>query len=548
MPHLSGPLSFLILLAVLVAVHEFGHFIVAKWLGVKVLKFSIGFGPKILGFTKGETEYKISLLPLGGYVKMAGEVPGEEVSPEDLKRSFLHQAPWKRFLIVAAGPAVNLVFPILVYFFVFLGSTQAIAPKLAAVEPGLPAAQAGLLAGDRVLAIDGQPVQTFEEIRDRLKNLSDKPTQVTVDRNGEQLTKTVIPAVGFEVDPMERVPQGFLGIGATKRPPIVGVQEKSPAHAAGLRTFDRVISLNGQPVKDEEALLALAKGANGNLDLHVLRSSELALPGVSAEVQKTVRISVPHKSGEELLALGVERHDLYISKVVKESPAFEAGLAEGDRVVEADGKPIQSSLQLSLILQRLSEKPFRLKVRRGDQERTLALSQRKLKVKDELGNEVPVVQPGFLLGSRTDVEQPEMEKVTVHIGPAEALRRSFKILPEVIRKTALVIPALLTGKVPFASVGGPIMMYQLASRAAEVGINRFLELMAVISVNLGIMNLLPIPVLDGFGLLSAVWEGIRRKPIPLRAREIANMVGLAMLVLLMLAVMRNDVTRLINGG
>src|SRR5262245_33722270 len=127
---------FALLLGVLVTVHELGHFLVAKACGVKVLKFSIGFGPKLLGFTKGDTEYQLALLPLGGFVKMAGDVPGEELAPEEAHRGFLAQPPWKRMLIVLAGPVFNLAFPVLVYFFVFLGPYEDVSTRVGYVAPG----------------------------------------------------------------------------------------------------------------------------------------------------------------------------------------------------------------------------------------------------------------------------------------------------------------------------------------------------------------------------------------------------------------------------
>src|SRR3982074_2525544 len=145
-----------ILLGVLVFVHEFGHFIVAKAVGVKVLRFSIGFGPRIFGFKKGETEYRVAWLPLGGYVKMAGELPREELSPDEAKRGLLAQAPVKRMLIVAAGPGFNLIFPILLYFLVGLGAHERISTRVGAVEPGLPAAESGLGPGDYIRAIYGR--------------------------------------------------------------------------------------------------------------------------------------------------------------------------------------------------------------------------------------------------------------------------------------------------------------------------------------------------------------------------------------------------------
>src|SRR5512140_2627179 len=160
-----------LLLGVLVVVHELGHFLVAKLLNVYVPRFSVGFGPALFRWERGETEYWIAALPLGGYVKMAGDVPNEELAPEDAARGFLAQAPWKRALIVAAGPVFNLVFPVLVYFFVFFGAHQALSTRVGSVEPGLPAAAAGLQPGDRIVAVDGRKVTTFQDVQDALQDL-----------------------------------------------------------------------------------------------------------------------------------------------------------------------------------------------------------------------------------------------------------------------------------------------------------------------------------------------------------------------------------------
>src|SRR5512132_4060217 len=177
-----------VLLGVLVTVHELGHFLVAKACNVKVLRFSVGFGPALLKFHRGETEYRLAIVPLGGYVKMAGDMPYEELPPEDAARGFLAQPPWKRGLIVAAGPVFNLVFPVLVYFFVFFGAHQAESTRIGAVEPGLPAAEAGLRPGDRILKVDGEKVETFGELRDALQPRYGKEITLTVERDGKAFT------------------------------------------------------------------------------------------------------------------------------------------------------------------------------------------------------------------------------------------------------------------------------------------------------------------------------------------------------------------------
>jgi regulator of sigma E protease len=533
----------LLLLGILVFVHEFGHFIVAKALNVKVLRFSIGFGPRIFGFTKGETEYRVAWLPLGGYVKMAGELPQDELSPEEAKRGFLAQAPWKRALIVTAGPAFNLLFPILAYFLLFLGTHQQISTRIGSVEPGLPAAEAGLQPGDRILAVDGEKVRTFEELRAHLQPRYDRPITLTVERQGRQSTTTLTPAKSLETNPIETLPRGLIGISPNPKAPVLGVPEGSPAAAAGLKTFDRVLSVNGEPVKDELAFNAAIDKAGGLVQLKLERDPRIELPGVAAHVPDVVSVSIEKQPGHGYEAIGAERVDLYVARVIPGSAAEKAGLKVGDRIVALNGKKLKSFLLLTLALNELADKPFKLTWRSSSEEKTQELRQTALAAKDEYGQ----VSEGFDLGIRplapSPTELSDVEKVSIYMGPGEALGASLKVVPEIIRKTAQVLGYLVTGRVPFKSVGGPIMLYQIASKSAEEGIGSYLNAMAVISVNLGLINLFPIPVLDGFQLLASIWEAIRRRPIPARAREIANMIGLAMLIVLMVMVFKNDIMR-----
>jgi len=532
-----------LLLGILIFVHEFGHFIVAKALNVKVLRFSIGFGPRIFGFTKGETEYRIAWLPLGGYVKMAGELPQEELSPEEAKRGFLAQAPWKRALIVTAGPAFNLIFPVLAYFLLFLGTHQQISTRIGAVEPGLPAAEARLQPGDRILAVDGEKVRTFEELRTHLQPRYDRPITLTVERQGRQFTTTLTPAKSLETNPIETLPRGLIGISPNAKAPVLGVLEGSPAAAAGLKTFDRVLSVNGQPVKDELAFNASIEKEVGAVDLKVERSKPIELPGATMRDTEVVSVSAVRLPGQGYEAIGAERVDLCVAKVVPGSAAEKAGIKVGDRIVALNGKKLKSFLLLSLALNELGDKPFTLTWRSTQGETTRELRQSLLAAKDEYGQ----VNEGLDLGIRPFSPSPselsDVEKVSIYMGPGEALAASLKVVPEIIRKTAQVLGYLITGRVPFKSVGGPIMLYQIASRSAEEGISSYLNAMALISVNLGLINLFPIPVLDGFQLVASIWEAIRRRPIPARAREIANMIGLAMLIVLMVMVFKNDIMR-----
>jgi regulator of sigma E protease len=534
-----------LLLGVLVFVHEFGHFIVAKALNVKVLRFSIGFGPRIFGFKRGETEYRVAWLPLGGYVKMAGELPYEELPPEEAKRGFLAQAPWKRMLIVAAGPGFNLIFPILVYFLVSLGAHERVSTRIGAVERGLPAAEAGLKPGDRILAIDGQKVRTFDELRTHLQPRYDHPVSLTVERNGEQFVAQLTPAKTVETNPIETIPRGMIGISPYSRPPVVGVPAGSVAASAGLKTFDRIVQVNSEPVRDEPAFNAAIAKATGRVELQVHRSDPLQLPGAAALIPRLERLGVEKQPGEGFAAIGAEPADLYIASVIPGSAADKAGIKPGDRLLQLNGKDLKSWAIFTVAIGELGDKPFALRWRSGTTEKTAELRQTKLEVRDDdFGQGTEVLDLGLRPLSLSAAEVLGAEKVKIRLGVREALATSLRIVPEIIRKTAQVIGYLVTGRVPFKSVGGPIMLYQIAAKSAEEGVDSFLSAMAVISINLGLMNLLPIPILDGFHLFAAAWEGIRRRPIPMRAREIANMVGLAMLLLLMVMVFKNDIMRL----
>ena len=544
-PMLQGPGLFILLLGVLITVHELGHFLVAKACGVKVIRFSIGFGPKLFGFTKGETEYQVALLPLGGYVKMAGDSPHEELSPEDAQRGFLNAAPWKRALIVAAGPFFNLVFPILVYFFVFVGPHEATSTKVGFVDPAMPAAAAGIRAGDRIVAIDGERVQTFEDLREAFVGRFERSIPLTYERDGKELVTQVTPRKIIETSPVDSVERGQIGIQPVRKPAVLGVPPGSPAAQAGLKSFDRVLALNGVNVPDEAALHEQVAKAEGSLELTVQRLETVAAGPVAGQVPSIVKVQMWKQRGDDgYAALGAEPSDMYVVAVSPNSSADKAGIRAGDRLVSFNGETLRSFNILQGELSKLKEQPFQLTWRSAadGQERTQTLAQAPLTSKGEMGETSPIV-----LGVRpwmpSSAELLDVDTVTVNLGPMEALRESAIVVPKIVGQMVKVIGGLLTFQVSHKTLGGPVMMYQLASKSAEQGLDSFLHLMAVISINLGVMNLLPIPILDGFHLLSAFWEGIRRRPIPVRVREVANVIGLILLVALMGMALFNDVTR-----
>jgi regulator of sigma E protease len=533
--------SVIVLLGLLVFVHELGHFLVAKAVGVKVLRFSIGFGPKLVGFTKGDTEYWIAALPLGGYVKMAGEMPGEDTSPEDEARSYLAQSPWKRMLIVIAGPAFNLIFPLLVLFLAVVSFPQP-STRILALEPGLPAAEAGMKLGDVITEVDGRSVHTFEEMRRVIEPRAGQRVPVVVERDGRSLTLLLTPARNPEWSPGR--PKGMLGISPTPGRAWLGIPAGSAAEKLGLRTFDRVVSVDGQPVTDQPSLLRRIDASSGpEIRLEVLRRDPAGVPGVDLEVPRTLRFTVPRQPGTGLAALGVESADLYVGRVLEDSSAAKAGVQAGDRLLAIDGEPLRSYIDAwHHRLEAAHDKPFQLSWLHQGVEKKAEVRQVKVTRKDDFtGQEVSGLELGLRPGAMSNAEKSQMD--LVRVGPGEALVIASRMLLETVAATAGGLAMLLTGQVSLKSVGGPIMIYEIAGKAAQAGLEPFLKLMAAISVNLGLINLVPIPALDGFQLLSSAWEAVRRRPIPMRAREIANAVGILALIALMVLVCVNDLTR-----
>ena len=547
---LQSTLSFVVFLVVLVLVHELGHFVFAKWCGVKVLKFSIGFGPKLFGFRRGETEYQLAAIPLGGFVAMAGERPSEEEGDVDPRRTYFG-APWyQRILISFGGPLFNLLFPIFAFFFAFVGSHEAIAPTLRWVEPGFPAARAGVLAGDTVVKVGDTAVKSFDDIRMGVDKAQGRPISLTVRRGSE--TKTIVVDPSSSPSAKGRAPRTLLGVSASGRPAIVGVAPGSKAYEAGLRTFDRVLKVNGVAIHEQTDLMKALAQATSPVEIAALRLVPHAVGGATVNQPMFVGARVEADGPVNYSALGFSPGDVFVAEVIPNSAAAKAGLIRGDTLLAIDGNELTSWSDFLVRLNALDRQPFELTWRSAGEVKRARVAEEIIPTFDEFKNrtEAPElgVRPASAYLSARDPLGLVLEpmKVTVTLSPAEALTQALKVLPETIRQIAQVIGRLFTRDVPLESVGGPILLFQVAARSAEAGVDAFLRTMALVSVNLALVNLLPIPVLDGFAILSAAWEGVRRRPIPTRAREVANIIGLSLLALLIVLVFKNDITKLIR--
>jgi regulator of sigma E protease len=441
---------FVVVLGVLVAFHEFGHFLMARWVGVRVLKFSLGFGPKLIGRQVGETEYLVSAVPLGGYVKLFGEEESDATSPEEQRRSFSHQNLWSKVLIVFGGPGFNFLLAYLIFAGwlatgapLFVPSFKDLTPDVEAMKPDSPAASAGMQVGDRVLRVNEKDISTRTELFDAVSKSNGKPLTFDVRRGGQVKTLIVTPA------------------GTT-------VQE------------------DGKDIT--------------------------------------------------VYSLGIEETAPVITAVMNGSPAMEAGVKEGDRVVAIEGQPIHTWSQMTGLVKESPNRPLKVEVNRNGQVVALTIT--------------PALEKISVNGKSV-----EIGKIGVS-GPGRSLIRSANPLLAAwhgleatwgwTELTAVGIYKMIAGEISSKNIGGPLTIASISGEAGAQGMSSVIFLIAILSINLGVLNLLPIPILDGGHLLFFAIEAVMRKPLADRQRELAQQVGLLLLVCIMVFAFWNDIERLIG--
>jgi regulator of sigma E protease len=553
----------------LIFVHELGHFMVAKALGVKVLRFSIGFGPRFLGFSRGETEYWLAVFPLGGYVKMAGDV-GEDPAktpPEDRGRGFLEQSPWRRLAISAAGPAMNLVFPFLIFLGLAISQQGSLVagPYIGTVIPGSPAEAAGLRPGDRILSVaapgsPARPVRRFGDLREAVSPHSEEPLVFRVQRDGRELPPLTITPMATQdrSNPVETLRRGVIGIGAAYAPALVAPVR--PGAAGSLEPFDLVVSAAGKPVRNMVELGRIVASAScAPVDLEVLREDPVALPGANLSTLRPVRLAaVPTcaAGGERAFLAADPSLSTFIGAVDPRSPAARAGLHRGDAITSINGRPVRSLAELAVppLANEFGDPDqggpapeVRIGLSDG---RTVTLRADARPFEDELTRKTKTrYVPGFQAGRSQAVNGAELmvEQVQLQQSAAEIVGAAWTDTTRVVRTIFKGIVKLFSRQLSIKTVGGPLTIISMASDAAEEGLFSFFFLMAVISVNLALMNLLPIPVLDGGNIAQALLEAITRRPLSARTRTVAQAVGLALLVMLMIVVFGNDIARKLVG-
>jgi regulator of sigma E protease len=526
-------------LGVLITIHEFGHFAVAKLCGVKVLKFSIGFGNPI-GFGKyrmlwkyGETEYVVAWIPIGGFVKMLGENPDDEESEEaqaEPGRALSHKPVWQKLAVVAAGPAMNLVFPVfLLMGFLFVGVPQRV-PVIGHVEIGSPAAQTGLQAGDRIVSINGEDVLWWDDMLPELRERRGEALSVRVERNGvEQIVRLdVSERSGLDrLDALKEL--GWIGVGHTQFRPFLNVEAGSPAQVAGLKSGDRVSAVNGEDVETWEAWeTAYAAAPKG---------SQVSLQVVRGE-QEAVELQLSALGG--LNDLGVLPAVVRVGDVGPGSAADDAGVKGGDLLLAADGKTLSSFLDFRNRVLQSKGQPLDISyVRDGELGQIFVVPRMtESTIVDGMTEEI------YLIGisGQDEALAGVFEKEVVR-NPLVSFPRAVNMTVEVTQIFISGLGKIVSGEIPANQVGGPMRIAEEAHRAFQSGWDRYLNLMILISINLGILNLLPIPVLDGGQAVIFTAEGLKGSPLSARFKESLQGAGFVLLAMLMGLAFWNDIAR-----
>ena len=547
---------FVVLVSSLIFVHELGHFLVAKLLGVKVLTFSIGFGPKLLRLRGRETEYCIGIFPFGGFVRMLESSKSETpVLPEEASRTFEAQALPKRIAIVLAGPAMNLLFPLLLYTTVYLEDRTLPPPVVGSVEAGMPA-DGQLLPDDVLLSVGGEEVRSFTEAQSIIAKSGGRPLRFDVLREGRPVEVVVTPkgewhALGPRaLDLGEQI--GKIGISPRFFAPVIGIKKTdSPAYRAGLRTFDRITAVNGRRIERMTELAQVLSQNRG--DAMVVSYSR---PATTDALGQLAEIALPESGVVTLTPLpqdadnkpadyvarskdvesrtGVETSELYVAHVPAGSSEWQAGLRPGDRLESVDDEPVRS----------LRDAETKLVRARGDGTGSLAQHELAWTRDGEMLRGVLSIARLKVTPFAPKADQVRVENTKLF---RHAVTRGWNQTAFAVKFVATGVVRVLQGKVSLAYVTGPLGLVDVAGEAGRLGPESFLWVMGLISVNLGLVNLLPIPVLDGGMLLLLLLESVRRKPLSLRVREVLSLAGVGVLMALMLVAFGNDVRHRIVG-
>ena len=445
--------AFIIVLGVLIFVHELGHFIVARLCGVGVEKFSLGFGPRLVGRKIGRTDYRISAIPLGGYVKMVGDEPGGEIEPDDLEVAFDNKSVWRRILIVAAGPLSNFLLAAVIFQVLYLvHGIDHLKPVVEQIQTETtlttPLDVERFQKGDIIVAIDGESVKSWEDVVSRVEASKGRTLAFTVKRGNSGFV--------FNVTPKLEKSQNLFG-------------EEIQKYGIGVSPIPTIKPIIGE-----------------------------------------VRIN---------------------------TPALLAGLQAGDRIIAIDGTAVKSWKEMAEIISVCNGRKLEIEVQRGVERITTVITPELNPDTNNVGEKIK----RYMIGITAANVMPQI--FTEKLNPLQAAVEGVKRTYEITELTILSIVKIFQNKISAKTIGGPIMIAEMAGQRAKEGVLSFVFFIALLSVNLGLINLFPIPVLDGGHLLFFTIESLKGSPLSTKAREISQQTGVFVLLALMVFIFYNDIMR-----
>lgn len=546
-----GP--FFLLLGLLIFVHELGHFLVAKFFGVRVETFSLGFGKKILSYKKGETTYCVSLVPLGGYVKMYGDDPSAEVPEAERARAFLYKPVSQRIAVVLAGPLMNLFFAIFIFTVIAGVGEDQPGPFVGDIAADSKAFEAGFRSGDKIVSVNGDATSTWLQVKKKIEAMPGKALEFVVDRAGEgqplKFDAATTYAENDNIFSRERQVGAIAGLSSESRSLLVGVSDpKSPAAQAGLSTLDLIVSVDGQKAsywRELDPLFAKAVSeGRKEISLQVRDLENETKPEATRDVKLALPAST--KADESLTArLGLEPAELYIYQTKKDSPAGKAGVMSKDKVVAINGERVNAWNDVLTRVKAFEPEKDHIDftVLRNGEEKTFQIRPELTQLMSMKGQEELRYTVGILSGHIQVGPEPVLYRVT---GLGNMLAAGLKETWSSTEFIVMSLVRLVQGDVSAKNIGGVITIGRVAASTFAAGLASFLKAMAIISINLFLLNLLPVPVLDGGHLVFYTYEGLRGAPMSLRKMELAQQIGLMILMCLMVFAFFNDITNLLN--
>jgi regulator of sigma E protease len=478
----------IVVLGVIIVIHELGHFLVAKFFKIKVEIFSVGFGPRLFGFRKGETDYRISAFPLGGYVKMAGETPMDTVTGEAYE--FLSKPKWQRFLVAAAGPAMNIILAVGLIAGLYMYGTdvpefligQAV---INVVEPGSPAEKAGIKPGDQIVSFDGVEKPDWQDVQNAVITSPGREIPIVIEREGKQLQFTLTPVR------KGREEAGDVGMFPYYRQIVQNVQPNSPALAAGIHAGDEIIRVNGIDIRANGRTLPqiLQQITEKTFPITVLRSENPTGPVAAPEPPRRSFLSA---AWNRLIHL-FTRNSTALDAVAPRSTNLQQQVAEADQRKEVE-----------------------------------------LQVTPELKEGRKMIGIGL-----------QYPSVHIKLGPFAAFQKSIESNKENAVLIFQVIGRLVKREASVKQLDGPISIISYSGQAYQAGFVTLFTFMALISLNLGILNIMPIPILDGGVILLLVIESLLGRDLSLRMKERIVQASVVFILMVMVIVLYNDVVKLL---